>query len=325
MLYEIILTKSCTRHCAFCTIEQSNYIETIENIKKYYNWILNIQEKRGNQNYDISLFGGEPLLNINGIKKCIELFYKENCEITLYTNGDLLDKVYNKKFLQRINIQISVYDIFKNTQKYIDIINKLKCKSIQFAYTFSNIDINKIYDFVQICESIGINYKISISHTAASWINMSEKDVYNKIFDFYLWYGRRFYTKAFSLTLPKPIKKEFTQATDFLYNSTSNIKTCISKNKYVFSNGLMHGSCEKIFNINLKDEIPAGCDNCLYKHICTKSCLAELVCSTVPKKLCLIEKAKIEAMLYLINEKSLEFNMRRLVQYNIDKMNGILL
>lgn len=324
MVYEIVLTESCTRKCPFCTLEQSNYTESIQNIEKYHQLILYNQKKRGNKNYDISLFGGEPLLNIDGIKKCVELFDKENCEITLYTNADLIDKIYSEDFLKRINVQISTYDIFKDEQKYIDIVNSLNCKTIQFAYTFSDVDIDRIYDFINICESIGVSYKTSISHTMSSWNSISEDSLYKKIFDFYLYYARRFYEKSFSLNLPRSIKKEFTQATDFLYNYTACIKTCISSNKQVFSHGLLCGSCLKTFKKDIKNEIPDGCKNCDYKSVCTKSCIAQHINSVVPKKLCCIEKAKIEAMLCFIDEKSNDFNMRRLVQYNVDKMNGII-
>ena len=66
------------------------------------------------------------------------------------------------------------------------------------------------------------------------------------------------------------------------------------------------------------------CANCKYKNVCSKSCLAEHVNYLVPIKLCTIEKAKIEAALSIINEHALDYKMKKLVQYQIDKMNNAI-
>jgi MoaA/NifB/PqqE/SkfB family radical SAM enzyme len=39
MIYELILTDNCNRNCSFCDIKKSNYVETIENIQKFYSGI----------------------------------------------------------------------------------------------------------------------------------------------------------------------------------------------------------------------------------------------------------------------------------------------
>ena len=133
-----------------------------------------------------------------------------------------------------------------------------------------------------------------------------------------------FYNRKYSLILPLPIKKEFTQAIDLMFNYTSNIKTCLSQNKHVFFHGLRIGPCIKMFHKYVRNEIPNGCANCKYKNVCSKSCLAEHVNYVVPIKLCTIEKAKIEAALSVINEHALDYKMKKLVQYQIDKMNNAI-
>lgn len=326
MIYEITLTDACTRHCDFCTLKQNNYIESIVNIEKYYNDIMKIQQSRGNKHFIVSLFGGEPLLNILGIEKCIELFKDQNCDIMLYTNGDLIDTIYNKDFLQHLTIQISAYEIFSNHLKYQTMLSMLqsKCKHIQLAYTFSQLDISKINDFIDICKKLNVDYKISISHTTDSWNEISYEDLYKYVFNYFYNAIDNFYNKQYSFILPLPIKKEFTQAIDLIFNYKANIKTCLSQNKYVFFHGLHVGPCIKMFHKHIENEIPNGCIDCKYKNVCSKSCLAEHVNHTVPMKLCAIEKAKIEAALSVINKYSTEYKMRKLVQYQINKMNNAI-
>lgn len=324
MIYEITLTNNCTRSCSFCTLEQSSYVESLDNIKKYYKLILTNQNNRGNKYFIISLFGGEPLLNIPGVKLCIDLFKNKNCDIWLYTNGDLINSIYNELYLQYLNIQISAYDIFNNVKKYQVMINNLKtkCKYIQLAYTFSENDIHNIDIFINICKELNINYKISFSHTLSSWKNITNDMLYNYIFKYYLNTTLNFYNNNFSFILPNAISKPFTQATDLLFNYKSNIKTCISKNKMVFANGLYVGSCIKLFKKNIIDDIPYNCIKCLYKNVCSKSCLAEHINKIVPEKLCIIEKSKIDVMMYIIDKYASDIKMKKLVQYQIDKMNN---
>lgn len=323
MLYEIILSEKCTRQCAFCTLKQTDYIESIDNINKYYKHIINYQSLHGNQYFFISLFGGEPLLNISGVKHCVQLFRNKNCDINLYTNADLIELLYDKDFTQHLTVQISAYEIFSNVTKYKDILKKLKCKRIQFAYTFSEIDINKINEFILICKSLNVDYKFSFSHTASSWNNMSINQIYQYIFDYYVNAMNSFYENSQSLIIPKTLNREFTLATDLLFNYKSYIKTCISQSKQVFNRGLMIGPCIKLFYKTVRNNIPYNCLLCQYKNVCSKSCIDEHINGNVPEKLCIIEKAKIESMLYIINQHATEYKMKKIVQYNIDKMNGV--
>ena len=287
---------------------------------------MKIQQSRGNKHFIVSLFGGEPLLNIPGIEKCVDLFKNQDCDIMLYTNADLIDSIYDKDFLQYLTIQISAYEIFSDCAKYRTILSILqsKCIRVQLAYTFSQLDISKIDEFIDICRKLNVDYKISISHTADSWNKISCEDLYKYVFDYFYNSIDSFYNRQYSLILPLPIKKEFTQAIDLMFNYTSNIKTCLSQNKHVFFHGLRIGPCIKMFHKYVRNEIPNGCANCKYKNVCSKSCLAEHVNYVVPIKLCTIEKAKIEAALSVINEHALDYKMKKLVQYQIDKMNNAI-
>lgn len=91
LLFEIIITNQCNKRCDYCDLDfRSNYIseETINSFYKKYK-----QSEDKFESLYINFFWGEPLLNFDMIKYCVELFWSEkNIKFSVWTNWALLDE-----------------------------------------------------------------------------------------------------------------------------------------------------------------------------------------------------------------------------------------
>ena len=134
MVFEVHLTDSCNRSCPFCSFAKNSFIETHDNIVKFCREI----ERRSPDRFQINLFGGEPLVNSKEVKYIIDFFREnDNCKIWLFTNGDLFNEIGDRRYLDRIHAQISVYDIFTRLDKYRPWLDNLDNDRIRFTYTFT--------------------------------------------------------------------------------------------------------------------------------------------------------------------------------------------
>lgn len=128
------MTDSCNRGCLFCSFARNSFIETHDNIVKFCREIEQFNPNR----FQINLFGGEPLVNSKEVKYIIDFFReKDNCKIWLFTNGDLFNEISDKRYLDRIHAQISVYDIFTKLDKYKPWLDNMDNGRIRFTYTFT--------------------------------------------------------------------------------------------------------------------------------------------------------------------------------------------
>jgi organic radical activating enzyme len=299
MIYELILTTSCTRKCSFCYVKQTAFSISYTDVDNFYNEI----KKDNNTSYTISLFGGEPLLNINIVKYAIEKFKDENCKIMLYTNADLIDNLKNYEYLNRIYISITTYDIFIDIDKYKKILDTFDKSRCRFSYTFDETNLNLVNNFIKICTELQVKYKIAFSHSINSWKSLSAKQIFQTIYDLYLVRINNFiHNNLLNKNSLLDMQLELLLKKQIELNTSPNIKevTCIDTKK-TFYNGKFIGHCirclyQPIIYNNLI------CSDCKYKAVCSKGCIAEHM-DTVPEKLCSIEKAGFSATNLLFNDK----------------------
>lgn len=291
MTYEIILTDLCTRDCKFCFVKKHSYVESASSIQVFIDHIKKRQSK--NSSFNINLFGGEPLLNISGVQQIIEAFDSwPDCQLNLYTNGDLLLDSMQKINVSQLNIQLTAYDIFTDQTLYKKIISSTHSKSLCFAYTFDESNVNDAIKFKQICRDLDIQCKVTFSHSRESWKNMSVDQLESII--------RRFYSSELTDLYESPcfdvspsIARPFKQAIQLLFDDTKPVENCLNSSKQVFYHGEFIGSC--IMQAQHKDVqslcVPVRCRECEFLKICLRRCPYEYINSDIDEKLCMIQKA----------------------------------
>lgn len=315
-VYEIILTDKCTRSCDFCYIKNTNYIENIDNIKQFIQYIKSISNKK----IQINLFGGEPLLNIAGVYYIIdELKNNLNIDIHLYTNGDLLNNVLTK-YISHLYIHLTAYDIFVDIKKYNKLINACKfSKNISLSYTFTENDIDKLYYFLNICEKLNVDYHINFSHNLQSWKNISVIHLYNKLYCIYNKLFNDFYNSSL-LYAPSSINKYFSRCIQLIFDKNIKQCFCTTEPKHVYYKGNFIGPCIRLCNAK-SSYVLKRCQKCLYNNACFKSCVAEYINDDIPEKLCIFEKSAFDALFYNIKQYLSQSRMQQIIKYELIKHN----
>lgn len=190
----IELTKKCNLKCEFCYNNSGNkdYELNIDNVKSLIKHL-----KNNYRTNEISLSGGEPCLYTN-VKELVEFINDEKIDITLVTNGTLLNKI-NPDILSIIkNIQISlegkkesndalrgkgVFDLIHKSVCYLlmnNLINKVRIRT-----TLNKINKNDIEYLINYCINNKIK-KISFGvirnqgRTISKWNNLalSNEEIY---------------------------------------------------------------------------------------------------------------------------------------------------
>jgi radical SAM protein with 4Fe4S-binding SPASM domain len=143
---QIFVTNECNLKCKYCYINQNNEYLLPQQIDLFYNYLNDILNLYGFENYSITYFGGEPLLNWDIIKYSHEKYFK-NDKKCLYeiiiTNGILLNGEI-VKYIKQENLKVSYsfdgiwqninrplkiknnltsYDLLFNNKKYFDELN----------------------------------------------------------------------------------------------------------------------------------------------------------------------------------------------------------
>lgn len=318
MEYEIYLTTKCTRNCAFCYVDKHEFVETLDNARKFVNYIK--QHERFNSNFTVNLFGGEPTLAIELIIFIFdELKHYKNAHINLITNGDILESLQRYAQLQSLNIFLTPYDIFSNTQKYANLIKHFPIRQIQYTFTEDDIDMHE--NFSSIAYDINIPYKIRFSTDPQSWKAINKFDLHEKIFNVMrfeldLLANRRL--PAISL-LPLPMLSRLLIAT-FNYNAKHH--SCLDIQKMSFYNGEFYGKCIRFQDKNVDENyIPQKCKSCEYFLACDHSCHAELVDGQVNEKLCIIKKAQFDAIIKYVYNKKYNNNISQILKYLLKENN----
>ena len=95
---ELCITDKCNLGCPYCYVANKNKFMTFETFEKVLEDIRYYTKKSGCDNYSISYFGGEPLLNFDLIKKTLPILNNDPmCNYaTIISNMTLLnDEIYD--------------------------------------------------------------------------------------------------------------------------------------------------------------------------------------------------------------------------------------
>lgn len=304
MIYELVLTDQCTRSCSFCWVQQTSHVESKDNVLKFIDEV----KKSNQQEFVISLFGGEPLLNIEGIKLVVEQFANDpRCKsLEIATNGDLIPKIINQDWVKVLKWHISAYDIFEDATKYQQIATQLGLDRTTIQYTFTENDIHLVHQFQKLARECvhASQYRIVFSHSKMSWNSISQEKLHQLVFGVAmneLELVLNDFPKVQSCTMLKPLKNIIGKC--LLDNNQQREKRfcCLDTSKRVFYNGNFIGPCLLAKDIQADHRciysIDPKCIHCDYDRVCSRSCFCELLDSQiVDDKLCIIEKAQFDAV-----------------------------
>lgn len=289
MIFELILTDSCNRNCDFCQIKKQTHCANIHEMEYFCNEVNDYKQK-----CSVNFFGGEPLLNIPMMEYCINNL-NNDIKLNLYTNGDKIEQIYNKEYLKKLNIQVTVYDIFENYEKYQKMCENIP--NLLFSYTFDQTNIHLIEEYKQICrEKLNGNFKFVLSHSSDSWCNIENDKLCEKISEIV---KNEIKDSIYNHKLSKFIESKVKRLIELKNNKDIKEFTCLDGDKKTFYRGkfleipcILYSDKNILIKNNYKK-----CLSCDYKKICTKSCYYECINGEVPEKLCLIEKSQFDVLI----------------------------
>jgi len=198
MIFQIVLTEDCNLACKYCYIKNRKSYMTKEDIDLLIQNINFILEEYGTQNYGISYYGGEPLLNWEVLKFAYFRFSQDPrvYQQSITSNLSLIDKE-KLEFLTNNNITViwsfdglwqnenrplrnsySSYDIYLQKKELIE---KLKINRLSVTIRPENIS-----EMTKNLEWIIDNWKIFPTYNTAIdtvWteedINLFDKEIVN--------------------------------------------------------------------------------------------------------------------------------------------------
>ncbi|UCE13058.1 MAG: TIGR04084 family radical SAM/SPASM domain-containing protein [Candidatus Heimdallarchaeota archaeon] len=113
MLYFVFLTRRCNLTCKYCGDTQNPVFSIPQEIEYSLDTLLKFLKL--DPNPIIAFYGGEPLLNINDLKKIMDKL--ENAIFLLQTNGIILDRL-DSEYLQRIQTLLVSIDGTESTNDH---------------------------------------------------------------------------------------------------------------------------------------------------------------------------------------------------------------
>ncbi|MBD3329959.1 radical SAM protein [Candidatus Peregrinibacteria bacterium] len=160
------VTERCNMRCTYCSFNTTipRYKKkklsnmTKETAFKAIDFFLN--HSKNNENITITFYGGEPLLNFDLIKLCVEYVYKntnQKCSFSLTTNGTLLDQsiIHYLSKIENFNVVVSLdgpkkihnqYRKMKNgSNSYDQVIMNLKALFHAFQHNKDRISLSMVY------------------------------------------------------------------------------------------------------------------------------------------------------------------------------------
>lgn len=150
--YTIILNNRCNRKCSYCHQEHSH--EEIRN-EDILNFLYKMNSKT-NENINLTIFGGEPLLSKDKIELISKTEFSDKINLLMYTNLDYFkedDYTFLKKFKEviiRTEFNIMTDKLFFRTKKYqtIESIKNVGNVIIQVHSLISKENVDKILFYV---------------------------------------------------------------------------------------------------------------------------------------------------------------------------------
>lgn len=329
MVYEIVLADACTRKCQFCWVPQTGYIASHADIQHFIEQVL-VREDNHQQKFRISLFGGEPLLNQNGVRQVVSAFQEDHrvSSIDICTNADLFEEFEQScpDLVQKLIWGISAYDFFESESKRVRYFRIAKKLNAALMYTFTSSDISQASNFSETCWKNDTRFKIAFSHSASSWDALRADEIYKLVFDIvYCELAKTIerYPQFMSIAVMKPLRMVVGH---MLKGSQSACRWCLDCNeKMAFYKGEFVGSCmqESIKKLSCKTSSmpsPLSCRDCDYISICTKSCMFEHdAYGNVPASLCAIERAQLDAFCQFAEAKKYDLKWRLVLRQIIEK------
>jgi organic radical activating enzyme len=300
MTYEFILTDSCNRNCKFCYVKHSGFYATKQDADTFINQLNSIGLKATDH---ISLFGGEPCLNKDILSYLVGKLSDLDCEIDMYTNGDLLHELKLDIGFKHVNLYVTAYDILNDCQKYKMLMQKFSSsfKSISFSYTLSQIDIDKTIIIWQKIKSLNGKYStLAFSHSADSWNSIIDIIAFKCLIkNMYFYFLAELEETGDTCSLAVQKLKQCIEI-DYSHGSDS-CKHCCLDSKKTFYHGKFIGCCIQFYKSKQPNKESVfdnilGCRTCKYKVACSKSCPAEITSDAINKMLCTIEKTGFEAV-----------------------------
>lgn len=148
----IELTGQCNLNCKFCTEEDIIYRSC--GCKKWsisqqdiIDWDKIIRDLIKLGIKELSICGGEPFLEIEKVKKIIILTHRYNINLTIYTNGTLIDLEIAKFIENYKNVKIILHFLSLNNINYDNITNSYKV-------------LDKVLHGLQLLKTYNIHYTI---------------------------------------------------------------------------------------------------------------------------------------------------------------------
>ena len=108
----LMLTENCNLACKYCFEKHNTKIMTNEIIRKSLNYLFNNSLNSNKNSVNITLFGGEPLLNIQGVKEALEYGFFLSQINNLIISANTGYKVGLIKYIKATDI-IEKYDTTK--------------------------------------------------------------------------------------------------------------------------------------------------------------------------------------------------------------------
>lgn len=149
------ITNRCNLNCDFCYVEKGEEILEVEDIKSI------ISQKE----IDIvTLTGGEPLLHPE-IFDILSLFYSNNIDINIITNGVLLNPDFMEK-IEEFSPELHVSYNSPNNKISLKKLNDYEVDLVTHSILFNRLDIKevkKLFDEIQFADKSLFLYPLKIS------------------------------------------------------------------------------------------------------------------------------------------------------------------
>lgn len=307
MTYEFIATNQCNRRCSFCWVKKGSYVASKNDALKFIEEVKKLETRPTPRKFKISIFGGEPLLNLEVVEAIVNAFKNDQqCQINISTNGDLiLQNLPRIQAFARIKWHVTAYDFKTDPRKYLSIAQALL--DLVFSYTFTEFDIDDARAFKEFARDYAhVQYKIAFSHCPGSWKSIDAENLWSKVLDIMTSELEDIVDDSYSVPIQSILADHYLSlmigAIARLHCGQNLIPTtCLSGyQKMSFFNGRFCGKCLRVpedIEKKLSKLEFVGCKQCDYEKICTKSCIAEVRDSgMVDEKLCAIERACFDAI-----------------------------
>lgn len=296
-------TTMCNMKCSYCfeKIEKTKIDKKI--INAIINFVHNQIKSKKIKVVSVTWFGGEPLLEINIIKKISKALleicdkYRIDYEAKIITNGILLTEEIAKLLVQECKVfdaQITI-DGLSNThnsrRRYelgngFEIImnNILRCKRIINIQIRINIDSNnidetyKLIDYLAEQDNLKDEVYVYIAKVEGDFDNCFTSKQYSKYhIDLLDYLKKKKFYYSINRTFPNPSAVSCGSITNnsFVIDSLGNIYTCLSQIGCVekrigdIFNGVdINNNYSKWLNVECNDQ----CNKCSFLPICNGGC-----------------------------------------------------